>query len=1198
VIARIIEVCAHNRFLVFVCTTFAALAAFWSIRETPLDAIPDLSDPQVIVYAEWMGRSPTLVEDQVTHPLVSALVATPKVVSVRGQSMFGMSFVYVIFEEGTDLYWARSRVLELLSTTQRRLPEGVTPTLGPDATSVGWAFQYALVDKTGAHDLAQLRTYQDFTLRYAIASVPGVAEVASVGGFEQQYQVTVDPERMRGYGLSLPQITSAIRRTSGDSGGRVIEIGGREHFVRGRGYLRDLGSLSRTVVGMRTAAGGTTLPIALSEVARVSFGPEIRRGVGELDGEGEAVGAVVVVRFGENVRTVVQRVKDKIESIRPSLPAGVEVRVVYDRTELIDRAIDTLATTLSEEGLVVAIVILLFLLHLRSALLPILLLPLGVAMAFIPMRAIGLTANIMSLGGIAIAIGAMVDAAIVIVENAHKHLEHLQPGQDRQRVLIEAAKEVGPAIFFSLLIITVSFLPVFTLEGQAGRLFKPLAYTKTFAMLFAAILSITIVPPLLNVLVRGPIFSERRHPVSRLLIWIYKPFVFVALRRPKTTVLMGALAVLSAVPLTFEIGSEFMPPLNEGDLLYMPTTMPNLSIEEAKRSLQLQDRILRTFPEVETVFGKAGRMETATDPAPLSMVETVVKLKPRERWRRKKEARWWSSWAPDWLADTLRRVWPDERPWTWDELSAEMNRLLHIPGWTNSLTMPIKTRIDMLATGVRTPIGVKVLGADLEAIENVGVALERVLARVAGTRSVFYERMTGGAYIDVVPDRDALLRHGLTVGDVSDVVEAAIGGQPIAFTIDGRARFAIHVRYPRALRQSVERIRDIRVRVPTAGAAPIPAGDMGAGSMGKQGTLLWGDVLVGPRLAQAMGEMRAGPAEPMPAVPGVAPPARFDVPQAMGAPAMGAPMDGASSGSAMGASGAATNTPATDLPNASPTRGQAYVPLGLLARVHIATGPSMLRNENAMLAGYVYVDVDTSARDIGGYVADAKRAVDEAIRAGELRLTPSRTEGRVSAGVQLQWTGQYELLEKLEARLKVVLPAAFLLIVVLLYLQFRNAVEVAIVLLSIPFALVGSIWLLWALDYRTSTAVWVGVIALIGLAAQTGIVMIVYLDRAYEKRKAAGKIRDLNDIIWAHMEGTVQRVRPKLMTILVTMIGLVPLLWSTGAGADVMKRMAAPMIGGLATSAFLTLEIIPVIYTYWRLAQLKREARRAQGGSR
>ena len=718
-------------------------------------------------------------------------------------------------------------------------------------------------------------------------------------------------------------------------------------------------------------------------------------------------------------------------------------------------------------------------------------------------------------------------------------------------------------------------------------------------MLFAAILSITVLPPLLNVFVRGRIFPERRHPISRFLIWVYKPFVFVALRRPKTTVAMGLFAVLSAIPLYFELGSEFMPPLNEGDMLYMPTTMPNISVEEAKRSLQLQDRILRSFPEVETVFGKTGRMETATDPAPLSMVETVVKLKPRAQWRKKKEARWWSSWAPDWLASGLRRLWPDERSWTWEELSAEMNRKLHLPGWTNSITMPIKTRIDMLTTGVRTPIGVKVLGADLPHIEEVGVALERVLARIPGTRSAFYERMTGGAYVDIVPDREALARYGLTVADVSDVVEAAVGGQPVAFTIEGRARFSINVRYPRDLRQSVERIRDIRVLVPggtSGGTAPAAPGGMGNGMGGKQGFLFpLRDVVVGPMLAQAMGEMGGarGGAEVSGPPLNFGPPARLDVPAAMGGGGAAMGGDAASGGAGMGTSTSAGTSAVPVVGSASPTKGLAYVPLGLLAKVSIASGPPMLRNENAMLAGYVYVDIDTNQRDIGGYVADAKRAVAEALRTGELALTTAGMAGKLGSTVALVWTGQYEYLEKLEERLKVVLPAAFLLIIVLLYLQFKNAIEVMIVLLSIPFALVGSIWMMWALDYRTSTAVWVGVIALIGLAAQTGIVMIVYLDRAYEKRKAAGKIRDLNDIIWAHMEGTVQRVRPKLMTIMATLIGLVPLLWSTGAGADVMKRMAAPMIGGLLTSAFLTLEIIPVIYTYWRLAQIKGEARRA-----
>jgi Cu(I)/Ag(I) efflux system membrane protein CusA/SilA len=1164
-IARIIEYCAKNRFLVFMGTSFAVAAAVWAIRTTPLDAIPDLSDPQVIIFTEWMGRSPPLVEDQITYPIVTSLLAAPHVTDVRGLSMFGMSFIYVLFEEGTDLYWARSRVLEYMSSIRGRLPPGVNPVLGPDATSVGWGFQYALSDTTGQNDLAQLRTFQDFTLRYALASVPGVAEVASVGGYERQYQVTVDPARLRAYGISLLDVSRAIRRSNNDVGGRVLEMSGREYYVRGRGYVQDLGALERVVVGV--GPGGA--PILIRDIGEVRFGGDIRRGIGELNGEGEAVGAVVVVRFGENTHEVIQRVKKKLEELKPSFPKGVEYTIVYDRTDLIDRAVETLKSTLLEEGIVVAVIILLFLLHFRSALVPIIVLPIGVALSFLAMKGLGLTSNIMSLGGIAIAIGAMVDAAIVIIENCHKHLEKLKPGEDRQRALIEAAKEVGPAIFFSLLIITVSFLPIFTLEGQAGRLFKPLAYTKTFAMLFAALLSITLVPPLLNTFVRGRIFHESRHPISRFLIFLYKPFVFVALRNPKTTVAMGIFAVVSAIPLVFKLGSEFMPPLNEGDILYMPTTLPNLSIEEAKKSLQIQDRILRRFPEVEAVFGKTGRVESATDPAPLSMVETVVKLKPVSQWRKVREERWYSSWAPDWLKRALGAVWPEERPKTWEELTAEMNKALQLPGWTNAMTMPIKTRVDMLSTGVRTPIGIKVFGTDLEALEKVGVTLEGLLTPLEGTRSAFYERSTGGYYIDIVPRREELARYGLTVGDLQDVIEAAVGGLPVSTTVEGRNRFSINVRYPRDLREDVNRIQQIVIPVKTMNAAPAAESEMGMG-----GALGIPDVTVGPALAQAMGEMAPqGPSAP--GVPSFGGPARLDTGAAMSAPApMGAPMPAAGMGGGPGRPGWTPLAGAASLPQ---------IPLGQVAEVKVASGPPMIRDENGMLVGYVYVDIDTGKRDIGGYVTEAKGVVQKAIQSGTLQLP---------TGYYLKWTGQYELLEKMMDRMKIVLPVTLVLILVLLYLHFRNVTEVIIVLLSIPFALVGSVWLLWLLDYRISTAVWVGIIALVGLAAQTGIVMIVYLDHAYAKRKAAGKIRDLNDIIWAHMEGTVQRVRPKLMTVATMMIGLVPLLWSVGTGAEAMKRMAAPMVGGLITSAFLTLEIIPVVYTYWRLAQIKREKKR------
>jgi len=1151
-VAKIIEFCARSRFVVLLGVAIAAAGSLWAIRHVDLDAIPDLSDPQVIVFTEWMGRSPTLVEDQVTYPIVASLISAPRVVDVRGYSMFGMSFVYVIFEEGTDPYWARSRVLEFLSTLRGRIPDGVEPKLGPDASGIGWAFQYTLVDSRGKHALDELRTFQDFTLRYALGAVPGVAEVASVGGYQRQYQVTVDPNKLRAYDVTLEEVTRAIRDSNSDVGGRIIELASREYYVRGRGYIRNLGDVERTAIKAR---GPNGVPVLVKDVGSVRFGPDIRRGLLEWNGEGEAVGGIVVVRYGENVLDVIDRVKQKVAELGPSLPEGVRLEISYDRSSLIRRAIDTLKTALFEEAVVVSLIIILFLLHLRSALLPILSLPLAVSIAFIPMYLLDIPATIMSLGGIAIAIGATVDAEIVMIEASHKKLEHAPPGADRHRLLAEAAREVTPAIFFSLLIIAVAFLPVFTLTGQAGRLFRPLAYTKTFVMLAAALLSITFAPAMRDLLIRGRIHPEATHPVSRFIIRLYKPFVFVALRRPKSTIAIGLLAVLSAVPLALRLGHEFMPPLNEGDVLYMPTTFPNLSIEEAKRQLQLQDRVLRSFPEVKTVFGKAGRAETATDPAPLTMVETTIQLRPQEEWRMVPVPRWFSSW-PGWLKRPLTLFWPEEQRITWEELTTAMNKAMQFPGWTNAYTMPIKARIDMLSTGVRTPVGVKVLGTNLDEIEKVGVALEGILTPVRGTRSVFYERNTGGLYLDIVPNRDALARYGLTVGAVQRTVEAAIGGSPIAVTIEGRNRFSINVRYPQDLRNDVERLKRVLVPV-TQGGGGGDGMKSGAAEPAERPAVYLAQMGMGE---QQQGQQAQPGARPRSGgIPGTlsdAPLMQFD---------SGLQVGDQSSLSGIGRGG-----------TQKPSR-QSFVPLGQVADVHIVGGPPMVRDEGGLLVGYVYVDIDQAQRDIGGYVRDAKSAVQEALEHGQLKLP---------AGTYLKWTGQYEQLEKMAERMKLVIPATLLIIVVLLFLHFRNFVEVLIVLLSIPFALVGSIWLLWALDYRLSTAVWVGIIALVGLAAQTGIVMIVYIDNAYERRRAAGKIRDLSDIIWAHMEGTVMRVRPKLMTVATMLVGLIPLLWATGSGADVMKRIAAPMVGGLVTSAFLTLEIIPVVYTYWRQEQV------------
>ncbi len=1079
-IGRIIDLCARHRWLVLL--TYAALAglSLHAMRRVPLDAIPDLSDPQVIVFTEWRGRSPTLMEDQVTYPISSALLAAPRVSAVRGYSMFGMSFVHVLFEEGTDVYWARSRVLEYLSSQKTRLPADVTPALGPDATGVGWVYEYALVDRSGKLDLSELRSLQDFNLRYALESVPGVAQVASIGGFEKQFQVNLSPDKLRVYGVSVSDVADAVRRANSEVGGRVIEMAGREYYVRGRGYLKN----AEEIGALAIRAGPNAAPIRISDVGRVQIGPDIRRGLAELDGKGETAGAIVIARYGENARDVIARVEDKLDSLRGSLPPGVEVVTTYDRSDLIERAIATLRTTLAEEMVVVSVVILIFLLHLRSALLPIVSLPLAVALAFIPMYVFDVPATIMSLGGIAIAIGATVDAEIVMIEACHKKLEHAPPDlspKQRAALLAEAAKEVTPAIFFSLLIIAASFVPIFGLNGQAGRLFKPLAYTKTFVMLGAALLSITLAPALRDLLLRGKVTPEARHPVSRAIRAVYEPFVWVALRRPRTTLAIGLFGVLSTIPIYMKLGSEFMPPLNEGDILYMPTTLPNLSIEEAKRQLTRQDALLKSFPEVQTVFGKVGRAETATDPAPLSMVETVVQLKPRAEWPRHQRERWYSSFAPAWLARVLRPVWPDQQPLEFDELVDRMNRKLELPGWTNAWTMPIKTRIDMLTTGVRTPLGIKVFGTRLEDVERAGVALEALLARVPGTRSVFYERSLGGTYLDIVPRREALARLGMQVEDLTSVIESAIGGEPVSVIIDGRARYSVNVRYKQDFRATPAALRDVLVALPSRGE-----------------------------------------------------------------------------------SGAAR-----------------HVPLAELADVRVSAGPPMLRNEAGLLVGYVYIDV-LPERDLGSYVADAQERIDGATAQGSVKLSP---------GMYLRWTGQYELFEQMKERMQVLVPLAILIVLLLLYFQFKNLVEVLIVLLSIPFALVGSFWMLYLLDYRLSTAVWVGVIALVGLAAQTGVVMIVYIDQAFARRVREGRIRNLEDIIAAHSEGTVQRVRPKLMTVGTMLLGLVPLLWATGSGADVMKRIAAPMVGGLLSSAFLTLELIPVIYTYWRYAQLKRAQR-------
>lgn len=1031
-IEKIIEYSAKNQFLTITMVLFLAAWGLWAMRNTPLDAIPDLSDVQVIVFTEWPGRSPDIIEDQITYPIITTMISAPQVKFVRGQSFFGLSFVYVIFEDGTDLYWARSRILEYMNQVSGKLPEGVTPTLGPDATGVGWVFQYALVDETGESDLAELRTFQDWYLRYWLESVPGVAEVASVGGFEKQYQVEIDPNKLVAYNITIKEVITAIRRSNNDVGGRVVEFAATEYFVRGRGYIKSVEDIE--MIPLRTSAQGT--PVYIRDVANVQIGPDMRRGLAELDGKGETVGGIVVMRYGGNALKVIEGVKQKLEEIKPSLPKGVEIVTTYDRSELILSAIGTLKQKLLEEGLIVSIIIILFLFHFRSALTPILTIPLAVLMAFIPLYYMNLSSNIMSLGGIAIAIGVMVDASIVLVENVHKRLEKWQDGGEkgsRSEVVIDAMKEVGKPIFFAILVITVSFLPVFTLEAQEGRLFKPLAFTKTFSMLFSAILAITLTPALIVLLIKGKVRSEDKNPVSRALIWFYNPFVIFALRFRKT-VIFSAIAVLLLTLIPFSrLGSEFMPPLNEGTILFMPTAVPGMSITEAAKILQIQDKMLMQFPEVERVFGKIGRSSSALDSAPLSMVETIVTLKPKEEWR---------------------------EGITWDKLLAEMNQAMKFPGMANIFWMPIQTRTEMLSTGFRSNLGIKVFGPDLKIIEDIGVEIEGVLSELQGTRSVFAERVTGGYFLDFNIDREQAARYGLTVGDVEDIIETAIGGKNISHTVEGQERYPINVRYQRGFRSDIEELKRVLVSTP----------------------------------------------------------------------------------------------------------GGAQVPISLLADISFTTGPPQIRSENGQKVGYVFVDVQ--GKDYEGYVEKAKEVISE-----RLDLPP---------GYFLEWAGQYEYLQRVRNKLKIMIPLTLVLIFFLLYINFRSVTETIIILLSVPFALVGSIWLLYLLNYNLSVAVWVGMIALAGLAAQTGVMMIIYLDAEHDRWKSEGKLRSLEDLRELIIEGAVKRVRPKMMTVMSTTMGLLPLMWSIGTGADMMKRIAAPMIGGLITSTVLTLVIIPVVYLIWK----------------
>ena len=1038
-VERIIEFSARNRFIVFLLVFSFSAVGLWAMWQTPIDALPDISDTQVIVYTTWPGRSPDLVEDQITYPIITALLSAPKVTVVRGFSDFGYSYVYILFKDGTDIYWARSRILERLNQLSGRMPEGVTPQLGPDATGVGWVFQYALIDESGQHDLAALRSFQDWYLRYWLRAVEGVAEVASLGGFVRQYQVNLDPTKVSAYRLSLPSIVETIRQSNNDVGGRVVEFSGIEYVVRGRGYIKKVEDIEKIAVAVNE--NGT--PILLRDVATVRLGPDMRRGLAELDGQGEVAGGIVVMRFGENALTVIERVKAKLKELEPSMPKGVKVVPVYDRSDLIRESIATANESLLEELIVTGVLILAFLLHVRSAIVPILTLPLAVLISFIPIYMMGIGMNIMSLGGIIVAIGDMVDAAIVMVDNAHKRLEEWErDGKvgDRLQVLIDSAKEVGPPIFASVLVIAISFIPVFALEAQEGRMFKPLAWTNNLAIVMCAVLAITLVPACLPTFIRGKIFPELKHPVTRSLQRLYAPVLRTALHYRKAVVIGALVLMASIVPLYQQMGSEFMPPLYEGTILYMPTTLPGLSVTEASRLLQIMDQKLRSFPEVEQVFGKAGRAETSTDPAPFSMMEVVVALKSKDQWR---------------------------PGLSYEGLVDEMDRALQIPGVTNAWTMPIKARIDMLTTGIRTPVGIKIFGPDLKQIEQIGEHLEMVLKDVPGTRSVYAERVSGGYFLDFDINRDEIARYGLKLMDVGKIIETAIGGENIATTIEGRERYPINVRYLRELRDDPEKLKRVLVDTPTG----------------------------------------------------------------------------------------------------------AQVPLAQLATLRFVNGPPMIRDENGLLAGYVFLDM--TGRDVGGYVEDLKRVV-----AAKVELPP---------GYTIVWSGQYEFMERVKERLKLVVPLTLIIIFVTFYFTFRSVAQTCMVMVGVPLSLVGAVWYLSILGYNMSIAVWVGLITVVGTAAETSAVMLAYLDEACARRKVAGGLTTLQDVIETVQLGAVERIRPMMMIGLVDVIGLIPVMWATGTGADVMKRIAAPQVGGVLSAMLLTLFVIPPVYVMWRWWKERRE---------
>ncbi len=1074
-ITRIIDFSVKNKFLVLLLVGAAAIAGALSLRDMPLDAIPDLSENQVIIYSRW-DRSPDIVEAQITYPIVTAMLGAPKVRAVRGFSDFGYSFVYVIFEDSTDIYWARTRTLEYLSGVLSRLPQDAKTELGPDATGLGWVFQYVLVDSSGQRSLADLRSYQDWYLKYYLKAIPGVSEVATIGGFGRQYQVNVDPNRLRNYGLSIQAVVDAVRGGNAETGGRLIEFGGTEYMVRGRGYAKSVADFESIVV----SASESGTPIRIRDIGQVVVGPDLRRGVSDLDGTGEAVSGIIVMRQGENALDVIDRVKAKIKQIEPGLPKGVTIVPIYDRSELIRSAISNVSETLVEIILTVVFIVLLFLLHVPSAIIPIITIPVAVLISFLPFRALGITANIMSLGGIAIAMGELVDAAIVVVEQTHKKLEeHAKRGEvvNHHAVVIEAVKEVAPASFYALLVIAVSFLPVLTLEAQEGRLFKPLAYTKTLAMIVAACLAITLDPALRLVFTRfrrfefkpdwlarvtntifvGRIHSEDKHPVSRFLIWLYEPVVRWSLRW-KWSIVAGALvAVLVTVPVFMRLGSEFMPPLDEGALFYMPTTMPGISISEAQKLLQVTDRVMKQFPEVDRVLGKAGRADTSTDPAPLSMLETVITLKPKSEWRRVDT--WYSGWAPEWLKPVFRPFSSDRI--SEKELVNQMDEALKLPGVSNAWTMPIKARIDMLTTGIRTPLGLKVTGDDLQKIEEIGTRIEALLPKVRGTRNVFAERTGGGFFLDIEWNRDELARYGLSVEEAQSVVQNAIGGENVTTTVEGRERYPVNVRYMRDFRSDFDSLS--RVLVPASG-------------------------------------------------------------------------------------------------------GQRQIPLGQLATIKVATGPAMIRNEDGLLTGYVFVDVD--GRDLASYVKEA-----DALIRKDVQLPP---------GYAALWSGQYEAMARVRERLTYIIPLTLFLVLLLLYLNTKSITKTAIVSLAVPFSAIGAVWYLYLLDYNMSIAVWVGLIALMGVDAETGVFMLLYLDLSYEEAKKQGRLTSLAALQEAIVHGAAKRLRPKFMTMATTCIGFVPIMLATGTGSDVWKRIAAPMIGGILTSFLLELIVYPAIYEIWK----------------